>query len=100
MYYVKELVEVRSPAKGEIDWYKADGAEVGPEDKILGVVIYIDENGKKKIKNIYNPLKKDARGIFFIVPETTERTVGIGRLIALIRVTALLYAGKVNSSKT
>jgi hypothetical protein len=82
-------------ATGEIQWYRADGAEVGPDDEILGVVIGVDEKGKKIITDIINPLGKGAKGILIILPKAVPE-VGIGNSIAVIRVTAILYASKVN----
>lgn len=88
---VGELEIIYSPATGEVQWYKADGAEVGPDDEILGVVI--DENGEPW--DIRNPLGKGAKGILIILPKVVPE-VGIGNSIAVIRVTAILYASKVN----
>ena len=95
MSHVGELEIIYSPANGEIQWYKADGAEVGPDDEILGVVIGVDEKGKKIITDIINPLGKGAKGILIILPKAVPE-VGIGNSIAVIRVTAILYASKVN----
>lgn len=89
---VGELEIIYSPATGEVQWYKADGGEVGPDDEILGVVI--DKDGEPW--NIRNPLKgKGAKGILIILPKAVP-LVGIGNPIAVIRITAILYASKIN----
>ena len=95
MPHVGELEIIYSPATGEVQWYKADGAEVGPDDEILGVVIGVDEKGKKITTDIPNPLGKGAKGILIIIPKVLPE-VGIGSSIAVIRITAILYASKVN----
>ncbi|MCP4364529.1 MAG: hypothetical protein GY800_04450 [Planctomycetes bacterium] len=91
-------MEVRSPAAGSVKWHKADGAEVRPDEEYLGVVEWIDDDGNKKIEGIRNPIfGEGVKGVLIIFPRRYP-LVDIRDFLADIKITGLLYAGKVSGS--